>query len=74
MGRSEDEGWQGQEAFAIGLYSMSEEEDTMLGREACMQPLHAISDAVRLQGDRQKSCAKDRLYGHAGSEIEKDGG
>ena len=74
MGRSEDEGWQGQEAFAIGLHSMSEEEDTMLRREACMQPLHAISHAVRLQGDRQKGGAKNRLHGNAGSEVEKDGG
>jgi hypothetical protein len=48
------------------MYCMSQEEDSLLGREASVQALFAEQNTVRVQGHNEEGCAEDRLHGHAG--------
>ena len=66
MERDEDQGWEGEEAVAVGLYCMSAQENSLLGREARVQTLFAVSHSLRLQGYHEEGGAADGLYGYVG--------
>lgn len=66
MERNENQGWKGAETSTFGVHRVSEEEDSVLGGEACMQALLALSNSMCLQGYHQEGGSSDRLHGDAG--------
>ena len=55
------------------MYRLSKKEDPLLGREASLQALCQEQNTVCVQGHNAKSCAENRLHGHAGQAIEAHG-
>jgi len=66
MERDEDQGWEGEEAVTVGLYRMSAQENSLLGREAGVQALFAVSHSLRLQGYHEEGGPTNGLYGYVG--------
>jgi hypothetical protein len=66
MERNENQGWKGAQTSTLGMHRVSEEEDQVLGGEARVQALLALSNSMCLQGYHEEGGSSDGLHGNAG--------
>lgn len=66
MDRIEDKSREGKETTAARMYRLSEEENSMFGRETSLQALPKVAHSLRVQGYDAQGAASDGLYGDAG--------